>query len=302
MITSSTPVAADPVATAPTSLCPVGATLGEGPVWSEIEQSVWFVDIKQHRVHRYTPEWGVLRSWNTPAQPGWILPTTTGDYLMGMQDGVHRFDPVSSTFTLIAIPEAERPGNRLNDATVGADGTLWFGSMDDAEIESSGHVYRLKDGALHRTAIAPVEIVNGPALSPDGGTLYHVDTLGRTIWAVPLDANGHTGTPTIFAQIEDGAGYPDGPTVDAEGHVWIGLFGGWAARRYAPGGQLVQTVQFPVANVTKIAFGGDGYRTAFATTARKGLDETELAAQPLAGDLFAFEPGIAGLPVHAVNV
>ena len=132
----------------------------------------------------------------------------------------------------------------------------------------------------------------------DGRTLYHTDTLGKLIWRVAINDDGSLGTPARHIVIEDGAGYPDGSVIDAEGCLWVGLFGGWGVRRYDPAGALLQTVDLPVANVTKIAFGGPDLRTAYATTARKGLDATELAAQPLAGNLFAFEPGVAGLTTH----
>lgn len=83
----------------------------------------------------------------------------------------------------------------------------------------------------------------------------------------------------------------------------MGLFGGWAVRRYAPNGRLVETVRFPVSNVTKIAFGGDDLGTAYVTTARKGLSEDGLASQPLAGDLFAFRcPGVVGLPTVKARI
>jgi sugar lactone lactonase YvrE len=100
----------------------------------------------------------------------------------------------------------------------------------------------------------------------------------------------------------DGEGYPDGSVTDAEDCLWVALFGGWGVRRYDPAGTLMVTVRFPVANVTKMAFGGEGLRTAYATTARKGLDAAALAAQPHAGDLFAFDPGVAGLSVTPARV
>ncbi len=281
----------------PISVCSLGATLGEGPVWVDSDRALWFVDIKKHRIHRFKPDGATLRTWPAPAQPGWILPDDKGGLVAGLQTGLHRFDPATGRFDLLTAAEPELPGNRLNDATVGADGVLWFGSMDDREEQATGHVYRFANGRVERSSLAPVTIVNGPAISPDGGTLYHVDTLGRRIWAVDHHDDGTLGTPRLFTQIEVGAGFPDGPTVDEEGHLWIGLFGGWGVRRYAPDGRLAATVRLPVANVTKIAFGGDDLRTAYATTARKGLDQTGLHAQPLAGDLFAFEAGVAGCRV-----
>ncbi len=284
----------------PTSIYAVGATLGEGPVWVASDAAVWFVDIKERRLHYFRPDDGLARSWNAPAQPGWILPVAGGGMLVGLQDGLYRFDPETGGFDLVHETEPHLPGNRLNDPVVDAKGHLWFGSMDDDEAAETGRLYRFGDGRLHDSGVDPVVITNGPALSPDGATLYHTDTLRGLIWAIPRHDDATLGTPRLFAEIEQGAGYPDGPTIDAEGCVWTGLFGGWGVRRYAPDGRLIATVPFPVANVTKIAFGGDGLTTAYATTARKGLDARALQDQPLAGDLFAFDAGVAGLAGHRV--
>ena len=137
-------------------------------------------------------------------------------------------------------------------------------------------------------------ITNGPAISPDGGTLYHTDTLQKRIYAFDLQADGSLTGKRIFAVIEEGAGYPDGPVVDSKGCLWTGLFGGWGARRYSPQGALLECVSFPVASVTKLAFGGADLTTVYATTARKGLDDAALTAQPLAGGLFRFQADVPG--------
>ena len=286
----------------PQSVLSVGAILGEGPIWVARDAALWFVDIKGHCIHRYDPALNVARSWTAPGQVGWIVPTDDGLFAVGLQSGIHRFDPASASFRLLHAPEAQVPGNRLNDATVAPDGALWFGSMDDREAEDSGHIYRLHRGLCANVGLPPVSITNGPALSPDGRTLYHTDTLGRHIWRTALNDDGAIGETHLFTTIEDGAGYPDGPTIDAEGCLWTGLFGGWAVRRYDPAGALMREIRFPVANITKIAFGGDDLSVAYATTARKGLDMTALTEQPLAGDLFAFDPGVAGLPGHVATI
>ena len=279
----------------------LGATLGEGPVWDAREGALWFVDIKQHRVHRFDPTSGEKRSFDAPAQVGWVLPADDGGFLAGLQTGLHRFDPDSGAFTLLMAVEPDRPGNRLNDATVAADGAVWFGSMDDGETEVTGQVHRFHAGTLTTSAIPPVVITNGPAVSPEGSILYHVDTLGRTIHAVPLDG-AEAGVPRLFATIDAADGYPDGVSVDAQGGVWVGLWGGWSARRYAPDGTLDRIVRFPVSNITKVAFGGADLRTGFATTASKGLSEADRAAQPEAGSLFAFDLDVPGrvLPLAKV--
>jgi D-xylonolactonase len=266
----------------------VGATLGEGPIW--VDDALWFVDIKKHHIHRYTAANDRLATWNAPAQPGWILPHSDGGWLVGLQSGLHRFDPDRGAFHLIAPVEEDRPTNRLNDATVDPAGRLWFGSMDDAEEQPSGVVYRADRSGVSRV-LDGICIPNGPAITPDGRTLYHVDTLGGRIAAYTIDAAGNLVDQRDFARIDPADGYPDGPVVDAEGCLWVGLFGGWGVRRYDPAGALMTSVRFPVANVTKIALTPDG--TAYATTAAKGLDDDARAAQPLAGDLFAFRAGVA---------
>jgi len=278
------------------------AMLGEGPIWVERDAALWFVDIKGHRIHRLDPATRDTQSWDAPGQVGWIVPARSGLFVVGLQTGLHHFDPATGAFDLIHAPERHLPGNRLNDATVAADGGIWFGSMDDAEEDDSGRVYRFHAGTCTDAGLPPVCIVNGPALSPDGRLLYHVDTLGGTIWRSALDQDGRILETAAFVRIEEGAGFPDGPVVDAQGAVWIGLFGGWAVRRYGADGTLLATIPFPVANVTKIAFGGENLSTVYATTARKGVSEDELQAQPLTGHVFAFEAGVRGQKGHLAAI
>jgi len=275
------------------SVLPVAATLGEGPVW--VDGTLWFVDIKQRKIHRFNPTTGDTQSWPAPAQVGWLLPYAEGGFLAGLQTGVHRFDPDSGSFTHLATIEPALPNNRLNDATVDPAGRLWFGSMDDGEKAPTGHIYSASDRGIARVA-SGIAITNGPAVSPDGRTLYHNDTVGGLVFASTIRDDGTLSDTRVLARIDPEDGHPDGPAVDAEGHVWVGLFGGWGVRRYSPAGELVDFVRLPAANVTKIAFGGDGLRTAYATTAAMGLSDADRAAQPLAGHVFAFEPGVAGLP------
>ena len=298
-IISSTPGGAE-VTGDVQSVLPVGAMLGEGPIW--IDGSVWFVDIKSRHIHRFDPLTRQSQRWDAPEQVGWIVPAATGGIIVGLRNGLHRFDPANGDFALLHNPEPQLPGNRLNDASVDARGRLWFGSMDDGETLTTGRLYRCADGHCVDSGMLPVTITNGPAVSADATMLYATDTLGKTIWRVPVRDDGTLGTPVQHIVIEDGAGYPDGTVMDAENHLWTGLYGGWGVRRYDPAGKLVQAVRFPVANVTKMTFGGPDLRTAYATTARKGLSDAELKAQPLAGNLFAFDPGVAGLPATPAKV
>ncbi|MES2445521.1 MAG: SMP-30/gluconolactonase/LRE family protein [Pseudomonadota bacterium] len=285
----------------PVSIWQLGAPLGEGPVWVERDQALWFTDIKSHKIHRYDPAGGHTRSWDTPGQVGFVLPIEGGGFVAGLQSGLHRFDERDGGFTAICDPEPGHPTNRLNDGTVDPKGRLWFGTMDDGEAETSGAIYRLgADGACHRES--PLcSITNGPALSPDGRILYHTDTLGGLIYACDVSDEGHLSNRRLFATIPSEEGYPDGPTVDSEGCVWTGLYMGWAVRRYSPAGEILENVRFPVDAITKIAFGGPDLKTVYATTAAKHLAPGDFAAQPHAGDLFRFEVSVPGLPSFTIR-
>lgn len=266
--------------------------LGEGPAWDGAV--LWFVDIEGRRIHRYDPATGAVDGWDAPEQVGWVLPADDGALVAGLQRGPARFDPATGGFEPLAAPEPHPAHNRLNDATVAPDGAIWFGTMDDEQRRPTGRVFRFDGATATATAIPPVTITNGPAISPDGRLLYHVDTVGGVIHAVPIEADGATGDPRLFVRIDPADGHPDGVIVDAAGNVWVGLWGGWCTRLYSPAGELLREVRLPAANVTKVALGGPDLRTAFVTTARTGLDEAALADQPEAGSLFSFEVEVAG--------
>jgi xylono-1,5-lactonase len=272
------------------------AELGEGPVWVERDAALWFTDIKRRRVYRYDPANGEQQSWHAPEQVGFVLPAESGGFIAGLQSGLHLFYPASRAFDLLVQVEPERPANRLNDGVVDPAGRLWFGTMDNGEREKTGAFYCYRRGELKRTNVTGIAITNGPCVSPDGRKLYWVDTLGGTISACDIEGDGELGPSRLVVKIDPKEGHPDGPTIDSEGCVWISLYAGWEARRYSPAGELLDRVRFPVANITKIAFGGLGLRTAFATTARQLLKPEQLEAQPLAGGLFAFEVDVPGVP------
>jgi D-xylonolactonase len=288
-------------ATEPRDVWPIAAELGEGPVWVERDKALWFVDIKRQQVHRYDPAEESRRSWDVPEQVGFILPVERGGFVAGLQSGLYHFDETSGAFDLIVEVEPDLPGNRLNDAIVDPQGRLWFGTMDNEERAKTGAFYCFSEDRLTRTAIDGIAITNGPAVSPDGRLLYVVDTLKGTIDVADVGDDSTLGKPRPFVRIDSSEGHPDGPTIDSEGCVWISLYAGWEARRYSPGGDLLEQVRFPVANITKIAFGGADLRTTFATTARQLLSAEQIAKQPQIGDLFEFQVDVPGVPCPLVR-
>jgi sugar lactone lactonase YvrE len=274
--------------------------LGEGPVWVERDRALWFVDIKRHQIHRYDPASGGKRSWDSPEQIGFLLPAASGGFIAGLQSGLYRFEEGKGLFKPVAEVEPEHPTNRLNDGVVDPAGRLWFGTMDDGEKGKTGSFYRFEGGRVIPAGLSGIAITNGPCLSPEGRILYFVDTLGGTIEAADIDEQGNLSNRRPFVSIDPKEGFPDGPTIDSEGCVWISLYAGWEARRYSPGGELVGRIRFPVANITKIAFGGEDLRTVYATTARQLLRPDQIERQPQAGDLFEFRVDVPGVPCPLV--
>lgn len=270
----------------------VGAELGEGPVWRAADRTVWFVDIKGRNIHCFDTIAGTGASWRAPDQPGFVAPTRDGRFVAGLKTGLHLFDPAGGSFEFIGAVEPDRPGNRLNDGFVDAQGRLWFGSMDDGETAQTGALYRWHERALTRHDDG-ICVTNGPCASPDGRTFYHTDTMNSLVYAFDVGDDGALSNKRLFATVEPGA--PDGSTVDAEGCVWVALWGGWGVNRYAPSGERIAHISLPVSNVTKVAFGGDDLRTLYITSAWKGLPPDARARQPLAGGLFALRVETPGL-------
>jgi D-xylonolactonase len=272
---------------------PVGATLGEGPLWDDRSSTLWFTDILSGRLHALVPATGERRTIETGGYPGFLLLASDGGFVLGRDHALERFDGERITGEIARVEMRE--GNRLNDGTVDPAGRIWFGSMDFGCTLPTGAVHLFADGALTKAG-GECAITNGPAVTADGRFLYHVDTAAGLIWRFDIADRATLTNGQIFATIDPADGTPDGVVLDSEEHLWVGLWGGWAARRYAPDGTLVRTVRFPVANITKIAFGGADLKTAFATTARDNMDEAALADQPLAGGLFAFAVDAPGRP------
>lgn len=283
---------------APELIWDVRAELGEGPVWSARDRCVWFVDIKGRKLHRYGVDDETTSSWDTPDQTGFALPAEDGSLICGVRGGLHRFDPRTGEFALLLPVEADRPQNRLNDGFVAPDGSLWFGSMDDGETDRTGALYRWAGGTLARMDDG-YGVTNGPAMSPDGHTLYHHDTLERVIYAYD-HAGGRIGNRRVFAKTGDG--YCDGPSVDSAGVLHVGLFGGWGVARFAPDGTELDKIAFPVSAVTKAAFGDGDLKTLYCTTAWLNQTPEQRAGQPTAGGLYRVRVDTPGLPQNLIRL
>lgn len=277
--------------------------LGEGALWDAERAIVWFVDIKRHRLWHFDPATGSNAFAEAPEQIGWAIPAEGGLLLCGLKDGLYTFAPESGAFTKLSAVPGEPAGNRLNDACSDPWGRVWFGSMDDSEGSASGRFYVFDRGEIRPAGPSGIAITNGPAVDASGSRIYFTDTTAQKIFVADLSASG-VGEARLFADtgaLFPGA-YPDGPVVDAEDHVWTGLYSGACVARFSPDGALVTTVPMPARDVTKMAFGGADLKTGFVTTATKNMSGEDMAEWPQAGSLFAFEAPVAGFAQPRVKL
>lgn len=271
-----------------------GALLGEGALWDDRTATLWWVDIKRSRIHRWR-DGAALPVIEGGRVTALALANAGGLVALG-DHGLAALDDAGRPLDALSHPERGHPRNRWNDAKVAPDGALWAGSMDDGEEEASGALWRLTaDGGAARIA-EDYAVTNGPTFSPDGRWMYHADSGRQRIWRYDLSDPAFPREP--WARFGDGQGYPDGMTTDAEGCVWVAFWDGWCVRRLTPDGAIDREVRVPVARPTCPAFGGDGFRTLFVTSASVGLDAAALAGQPQAGGLFAADVGVSGMPAH----
>lgn len=269
------------------------ARLAEGPVWDARSSCLWWVDILRGRVHRFDPVSGADTFFEVGEDVGTVAVRAAGGLVIATATGLHTCMEDGGRRTLLhEVREVTVPGGRFNDGKADPWGRFWAGTMLD-DPPGACALYRLDpDRSLH-TMVTEVSCSNGLAWSPDGATMYYIDTPTGGVDA--FDHDSATGALSRRRRIIDvDRGWPDGMTLDADGCLWVALWDGWGLRRYAPDGRLLATVELPAQRVTSCAFGGPSLSTLYVTTARAGL--RDLTDQPLAGSLFAFEPGVAGLP------
>jgi sugar lactone lactonase YvrE len=277
------------------TVCDVSADLGEGPYWDAESKTLLWVDIWAGLLHRTDTVTGDTQTTDVGAPTSLVLPAAGGGVVLARNSELILLDATGGERVIASTADPE--GIRFNDGSVDPDGRVFVGSMDNEEKDALGQLYRLEPDGTLAALVTLITISNGIAWSPSGDLMYYVDSPTKRIDVFTYHpAVGGLADRRQLADMSDAVGVPDGLTVDAEGYVWVADNGGGALRRYAPSGVLDAVLPLPVSKPTSCAFGGDGLRELFITTARRGLSDAELEAQPLAGRLLRFTPGVAGLP------
>lgn len=271
--------------------------LGEGPLWDARSARVFWFDIKDLKLWWHDPASLAHGSWDLPVRCSAAAPRTAGGLIVASEKGLGQFDTTSGAFELVE-PVDLGPGFRSNEGKIDVSGRFWWSAMDDDGGKRPGWIYCKRPGQASRRIVDGVHIPNTLSCSPDGRTLYLADTTKKTLYAYAVDPQTDAltdGRP--FIDTHGAAGAPDGSAVDADGYVWNAQWGAWRIVRYAPDGRVDRIVETPVQQPSSCIFGGPDLATLYVTSARESLSEAALEAQPQAGALFAFEPGVRGLPL-----
>jgi sugar lactone lactonase YvrE len=278
--------------------------LGEGSVWLEDAQALFWVDIAGGLARRWDSQSGHVASTCFPGEVSAVVPCRQGGAVVALGHELFLLDgevgaEQDAILHTLARAESDRPQNRFNDCRCDPQGRLWAGTMSKAREPGAAGLYRLQAGGELELVLGATTLSNGMAWSPDGQSMYFIDSVTQRIDVFDFDGSeGTISDRRCLAQIDPQDGMPDGMTVDAEGGVWVCLFGGGAVRRYGSGGNLEAHIPLPVPHPTCPAFGGHDLSTMFITTTRHRLSPKQLLDLPDAGSVLSLRPGVSGSPAN----
>ena len=288
-----------PVAPEPELVLDTRAELGEGPVWHAATGTLYWVDLFAGIVHHYQPASGLAGQVDVGEFVGCVVPRERGGLLAATTSGIYHLDPIGGVKTRVSDIEADRPETHFNDGKVDPAGRFWFGSIAiDRSTDTRGDLYSLEPDLTVTRRRGGIDNTNGMDWSPDGRTMYYVDSLTRQVTAFDYEAAGGDITnPRPVVTLPEDSGVPDGMTVALDGTLWVAHWGGGRVTRWHPvTGALIQTIPVPANLTTSCAFAGPGLDQLYITTARYQESGPSLAAQPLAGGVFRCQTDTRGRP------
>ncbi|WP_136707972.1 SMP-30/gluconolactonase/LRE family protein [Agromyces sp. H66] len=274
--------------------------LGEGARWDDRYGELLRVDILAGRVFRdRVDDDGALiavTAYDVPGTVGAIAPVEGDDgWILAAGRGFLHLRPDGALRTVLADVVDE--GTRMNDAACDPQGRFWAGTLADDHHEGGGALYRLDRSGAVEVVLRNLTISNGLGWSPDGRTMYLVDSGPRVVRAFAFDgAEGTVSDGRVLVSVPEEVGSPDGMTIDASGGLWVAIYGGGRVHHYAPDGELRQVLSVPAAQSTCCAFAGPGLRRLYVTTATENWSDHQRRAEPAAGVVYRFETDATGTP------
>ncbi|MGB1012286.1 MAG: SMP-30/gluconolactonase/LRE family protein [Thiolinea sp.] len=276
--------------------------LAEGPFWCGRTQTLYWVDIPACEIWCWNSSNEQPHCWRMPKKVSAVFTTDTDQLLVVLKDEVALFDPDTKTLQTLCELDTDRANNRSNDAGIAPDGSLWVGTMDDEEKQSSGRLWRIDTDGTKRCLLDNVGIANTFAWDRQRGVFYFADSMAASIYRFPYPEFTDTRpTHAAFVQLTDGS-VPDGSAIDSAGNLWNAQWDGGKVVQYSPNGDVLSTLSLPMQRPTSCCFGGKDGQTLFITTASIGLSAKQIAAQPNAGQVIAVAVSESGQPGQLFSV
>lgn len=288
----------------------VRATFGEGPLWDDENQRLFWVDNAENKIRAYYPKTNQDTSYQLQKSPMSLVKYLKDELIVIMKDGFYLYNLKQETLKELLKPKDLNGKLLLNDAKCDPQGRLWAGSVNDdfrlykesqdsLQTEFHGQIaslYRIEKNLDIKVAKDKVTLSNGLDWDPIRNIMYYIDSANQEVVQFDYDPKtGEISNEEIVYRFEESDGLPDGMTIDQEGMLWVALFKGGVVAKIDPfQKKWVDSITLPTTNVTSCTFGGEELRTLFITTAAEPLSEIERIQQPTAGCLFSAELEVGG--------
>ncbi len=277
---------------------------GDGARWDARRGELLRVDVLAGRVFRDAADGDddlhPVRVYHLPFPVGAVAPLQDDDgWLLAAGRGFVHLAPDGSWRT---VEEVAPTGARMSDAACDPGGRCWAGSVAPDRRPGGGALHRLDRRGNVATMLDGLDVPNGIGWSPDGASLYLVDSGARVVLAFAFDGErGSISAGRILLTVPDAGGAPDRLTVDDAGYLWVAMGGAGCVHRYTAEGMLDDVYEIPAAHPTSCAFGGRGLRCLFVTTAATGWSGERRRADPMAGRVYRITTSARGLPAAAFS-
>ena len=279
----------------PKPLWKIRCTLGEGTLWVDEHNSIYFVDIKKKKICSFNIKTKKKKIFKVNKEIGFIAHIKDYIFILGLQ-GELRIQNLKSKKILKSIKiEPNLKLNRINDGKTDPAGNLWFGTMDNLERKiEKGSLYKLDKNFKLIKVDKNYRITNGPAFI-DQYNFYHTDSPKKTIYKIKINKNNKIVSKKIFKKLSSDEGSPDGMTLDKNKNLWVAHFHGACISVFNSKAKLIHRIQFPAKNITNCAFGGKNTKELYVSTATKGMSKADLRKFRYSGFFFSVKTNAKGV-------
>lgn len=268
--------------------------LGEGTLWVKEHNSIYFVDIKKKQIHILNIKNNNKRIVKVNKQIGFLAHINKHVFILGLQGELRVINLKSKKIIKSILIEKDIPLNRINDGKTDPEGKLWFGTMDNPERSiKNGSLYCLDKKLILHKVDRNYFITNGPAFI-DSKNFYHTDSRAKTIYKIKINNKLEIIKKKIFKKFNPKDGSPDGMTLDQNKNLWVCHFGGGCISVFNSKGKKIHKIKFPAKNITNCVFGGKNFSELFVSSAKKGMNKSELKKYKLSGSFFVVKTNTKG--------